>query len=78
MQEHLQKWKIKEEDLKKKKKMRLNTVDIHLQKKLSSLLDNLERSKEVLKNDESLKDTNALKKMLDHFDIINKDLIINI
>ena len=44
-------------------------------KEALSLLDNLERSKEVLKNDESLKDTTALKKMLDHFDIINKDLL---
>ena len=44
-------------------------------KEALSLLDNLERSKEVLKNDERLKDTTALKKMLDHFDIINKDLL---
>ncbi len=44
-------------------------------KEALSLIDNLERSKAVLENDESLKDTDALKKMLDHFDIINKDLI---
>ena len=40
-----------------------------------SLIDNLERSKQILLNDESLKDTEALKKTLEHFDIINKDLI---
>ena len=40
-----------------------------------SLIDNLERSKQVLKNDEKLKDTNALKKTLEHLEIINKDLI---
>ncbi len=44
-------------------------------KEALNLIDNLERSKAVLENDESLKDTNALKKMLDHFEIINKDLI---
>ncbi len=40
-----------------------------------NLIDNLERSKQILLNDESLKDTEALKKTLEHFDIINKDLI---
>ena len=40
-----------------------------------NLIDNLERSKQILSNDESLKDTEALKKTLEHFDIINKDLI---
>ena len=44
-------------------------------KEALNLIDNLERSKVVLQNDESLKDTDELKKMLDHFDIINKDLI---
>ena len=44
-------------------------------KEALSLIDNLERSKAVLENDESLKDTDALKKMLEHFDIISKDLI---
>ena len=44
-------------------------------KEALNLIDNLERSKVVLQNDENLKDTDALKKMLDHFDIINKDLI---
>ena len=40
-----------------------------------NLIDNLERSKQILLNDETLKNTEALKKTLEHFDIINKDLI---
>jgi molecular chaperone GrpE len=40
-----------------------------------NLIDNLERSKQVLENDEKLKNTEALNKTLDHLDIINKDLI---
>ena len=40
-----------------------------------NLIDNLERSKSVLENDESLKNTNVLKKAMEHFDIIYKDLI---
>ena len=46
-----------------------------LAKEALNLIDNLERSKQILQNDESLKDTEALKKMLEHFDIIYKDLI---
>ena len=44
-------------------------------KEALNLLDNLERSKQILKNDELLKNSDALKKTLEHFDIINKDLI---
>ena len=44
-------------------------------KEALSLIDNLERSKNILENDEILKNTEALKKTLEHFDIINKDLI---
>ena len=44
-------------------------------KEALNLIDNLERSKQVLQNDESLKDSNALKKMLEHFDIIYKYLL---
>ena len=44
-------------------------------KEALNLIDNLERSKQILQNDEALKDTEALKKMLDHFNIINKDLL---
>ena len=40
-----------------------------------NLIDNLERSKQTLESDENLKDSNALKKLLEHLDIINKDLI---
>ena len=40
-----------------------------------NLLDNLERSKISLENDESIKNTDTLKKVLEHFEIINKDLL---
>ena len=39
------------------------------------MIDNLERSKQILKNDETLKNSKALSKTLEHLDIINKDLI---
>tara|TARA_Y100000996_G_scaffold339154_1_gene276024 strand:+ start:189 stop:797 length:609 start_codon:yes stop_codon:yes gene_type:complete len=44
-------------------------------KEALNLIDNLERSKQVLENDEDLKNSNALKKILEHLNIINKDLI---
>ena len=44
-------------------------------KEALSLIDNLERSKNILENDEKLKGTDALKKTIEHFDIIYKDLI---
>jgi molecular chaperone GrpE len=44
-------------------------------KEALNLIDNLERSKQTLENDETLKNSNALKKTLEHFDIIYKDLI---
>jgi molecular chaperone GrpE len=44
-------------------------------KEALNLIDNLERSKQVLENDEKLKNTEALNKTLEHLDIINKDLI---
>ena len=44
-------------------------------KEALNLIDNLARSKLILESDEVLKDTGALKKTLEHFDIINKDLI---
>jgi len=44
-------------------------------KEALNLIDNLTRSKLILESDEALKDTEALKKTLEHFDIINKDLI---
>ena len=44
-------------------------------KEALNLIDNLERSKLVLQSDGALKDSEALKKTLEHLDIINKDLI---
>ncbi len=44
-------------------------------KEALSLIDNLERSKSILESDDKLKETDALKKTLEHFDIIHKDLI---
>ena len=44
-------------------------------KEALNLIDNLERSKQILQNDASLKNSEALNKMLEHFEIINKDLI---
>ena len=44
-------------------------------KETLSLMDNLERSKQILENDETLKNSDALKKTLEHFDIINKDMV---
>ena len=43
-----------------------------------NLLDNLERSKLSLENDEKLKNTEILKKVLEHLDVINKDVFIYI
>jgi molecular chaperone GrpE len=40
-----------------------------------NLLDNLERSKQTLESDESIKDKDTLKKLIEHIDIINKDMI---
>ena len=44
-------------------------------KEALNLIDNFERSKNILESDEQLKGTDALKKTLNHFDIIHKDLI---
>jgi len=44
-------------------------------KETLNLIDNLQRSKQILENDEVLKDTEALKKTLEHFNIINKDMV---
>ncbi len=40
-----------------------------------NLIDNLDRSKQALENDEKLKDTEALQKILDHLKVVNKELI---
>jgi len=44
-------------------------------KETLNLIDNLDRSKQILESDEALKDSAALKKTLEHFDIINKDMV---
>ena len=43
-------------------------------KETLNLIDNLERSKQILENDDALKNSDALKKTLEHFDIISKDM----
>ena len=40
-----------------------------------NLLDNLERSKESLVNDDKLKNTETLRKVIEHLDIVSKDII---
>jgi molecular chaperone GrpE len=44
-------------------------------KEALNLIDNLERSRQILESDEILKDTAALKKTLEHFEIISKDMV---
>ena len=44
-------------------------------KEALNLIDNLERSKQILETDEKLKGTEALNKSLEHLDIIKKDTI---
>ena len=44
-------------------------------KEALNLIDNLERSKQILQNDETLKNSDALKKILEHFNIIYKDIL---
>tara|TARA_B100001250_G_scaffold79469_1_gene65244 strand:+ start:4906 stop:5559 length:654 start_codon:yes stop_codon:yes gene_type:complete len=44
-------------------------------KEALNLIDNLDRSKNVLESDDKLKETEALKKALEHLEIIKKDLI---
>ena len=40
-----------------------------------NLLDNLERSKQTQESDETIKDKDTLKKLIEHINIINKDMI---
>ena len=44
-------------------------------KEALNLIDNLERSKQILENDETIKNSEALKKTLDHLRVINQDLM---
>ena len=40
-----------------------------------NLIDNFDRAKQSLENDEKIKDSDALKKTLEHLDIVKKDLV---
>ena len=40
-----------------------------------NLIDNFDRAKQSLENDEKIKDSDILKKILEHLDIVKKDLI---
>jgi len=40
-----------------------------------NLIDNFDRAKQSLENDEKIKDSDVLKKTLEHLDIVKKDLI---
>ena len=44
-------------------------------KETLNLIDNLDRSKKTLENDESIKNSEAFKKIIDHLDIIYNDMI---
>ena len=44
-------------------------------KETLNLIDNLERSKATLENDESIKNSEAFKKIIEHLDIIYNDMI---
>jgi len=44
-------------------------------KETLNLIDNLERSKQSLEDDEKLKNTDALKKISEHLEIINRDML---
>ena len=44
-------------------------------KEALNLIDNLDRSKHVLESDHKLKETDALKRTMEHLEIIKKDLI---
>ena len=46
-----------------------------LAKETLNLVDNLQRSKLALENDENLKNSDALKKIIDHLNVIQKDMI---
>ena len=59
----------------KEKEEAFNYGGFAFAKEALNLIDNLERSKLILENDEKLKDTEALKKTIEHLNIIDKDLI---
>ena len=59
----------------KEKEDAFNYGSFTFAKETLNLIDNLERSKQILENDDALKNSEALKKTLEHFDIINKDMV---
>ena len=59
----------------KEKDDALNYGGFSFAKEALNLIDNLERSKQILESDEALKGTEALKKTLEHFEIISKDMV---
>ena len=61
--------------MKKKKEDAFEYGGYSFAKEALNLIDNLDRSKHVLESDEKLKGTEALKKTIEHLDIIKKDLI---
>ena len=69
------KWKIKRRRFEKEKDDAYEYGGFSFAKETLNLLDNLERSKVALENDEGLKDTDALKKIIDHINIINNDML---
>ena len=69
------KWKTKEERFEKEKEEAYEYGGFNFAKEALTLIDNFERSKQILKSDESIKDSEILNKILEHFDIINEDLI---
>ena len=69
------KLKTKEEDLKKEKDDAFDYGGFSLARETLNLIDNLERSKLALESDENLKNSEALKKTVNHLNVIQKDMI---
>ena len=59
----------------KEKEDAFNYGSFTFAKETLNLIDNLERSKQILENDDALKNSEALKKTLEHFNIISKDMV---
>ena len=61
--------------LEKEKDDALDYCGFSFAREALNLIDNLERSKQILESDELLKNTEALKKTLEHFKIISNDMV---
>jgi len=59
----------------KEKDEAFNYGGFSLAKETLNLIDNLERSKFALENDEKLQNSEALKKTVDHLNVIQKDML---